>query len=1129
MKYDHVSIEKKWQKKWAEEGVYRTPESLTNPKKAYILDMFPYPSGQGLHVGHPKGYIATDVIARKKRMEGYSVLHPMGWDAFGLPAENYALKTKTHPAVCTKENVARYKKQLSIIGLSYDWEREINTTNPAYYKWTQWAFLKMFEKGLAYESDEPINWCPSCKTGLANEDLEGTMCERCGTETEKKSMRQWVLRITDYADRLLEDLEGLDWPESIKESQRNWIGKSVGTEIDFPIVSEEKRRVIIMHGKDTSPKEKWYPWISQELESLGYMVEIPELPSPEDPDIKEWLDVLDSLKLDSNTILVGHSRGGVAVMRYLEQLKDSEQIAKVVLVSTNSGKAEKSSKGFFSETGYDFSKIKKHCNEFIVIHSKDDEWVPFSAGEENARGLDARLCTFEDKGHFGKKTPEVPEILREVTDSLTVFTTRADTLFGCTYAVVAPEHPLIENNESRITNYDDIRDYVATARKKTEIERTAEGKEKTGVKIEGIEAINPANGEHIPVFVGDYVLGDYGSGAVMAVPSHDERDFAFAKKYNLPINDVVIPDIVDVKNPPREGKETVARTMIHGIVHDPKTDKYLCLEWPKQNWTTFITGGVDEGEDLPEAARREIIEETGYTNIEFVRSLGSAVRNQFFAAHKDENRLAFVHAMLFTLVDDTQEEVDEEERAQHTPTWLSWEEIGKRENLACAEFPIWERRKDGRIPFTSDGWVVDAGEFSHMTSAEARVAITTWLEEKGVGRSKTTYKLRDWVFSRQRYWGEPIPIVHCEECGAVAIPESELPLTLPEVESYEPTDTGESPLASIVEWVNTTCPKCGGKAKRETNTMPQWAGSSWYYLRFMDPHNDTALVDPEKEKYWSPVDTYVGGAEHATRHLIYARFWHKFLHDIGAVSESEPFARLQHVGLIGGEDGRKMSKRFGNVINPDDIVNTYGADTLRVYEMFMGAFDQDTQWSTENIMGSRRFVERVWKLAEKVSDEAPELPKKTETLLHKTIQKVGEDIDIFGFNTAISALMILANALEEESTLSKETYLTFLSLVAPFCPHSAEEIREHLGEEGSVVDIPWPSYDENKLADETLTIVVQVNGKVRGTFETSADTPPNKLEREAQKLPEIQKHIENKEIVKVITVPGKLVNIVIKT
>jgi leucyl-tRNA synthetase len=957
MKYDHASIEKKWQKRWKEEGVYRTPDALSNDKKAYILDMFPYPSGQGLHVGHPKGYIATDIIARKKMMEGYDVLHPMGWDAFGLPAENYALKTKTHPKESTDANVARYKEQLSIIGLSYDWEREINTTDPAYYKWTQWAFLKMFERGLAYESDEPINWCPSCKTGLANEDLEGTACERCGTETEKKSMRQWVLRITDYADRLLEDLENLDWPESIKESQRNWIGKSVGTEIDFP------------------------------------------------------LETLDGKRLKS----------------------------------------------------------------------------------------------------------------------LTVFTTRADTLFGCTYAVVAPEHKLLKNEKRNMKNAEEVATYVASARKKTDIERTAEGKEKTGVKIEGIEAINPANSKRIPVFVADYVLGDYGSGAVMAVPAHDERDFAFATKYNLPINDVVIPDIVDVKNPPREGKETVPRTAIHGIVHDPKTDKYLCLEWPKQNWTTFVTGGVDEGEDLSEAARREIIEETGYTNIEFVRSLGSAVRNQFFAAHKDENRLAFVHAMLFRLVDNTQEKVAEEERAQHTPTWLSWEEIKERENLACAEFPIWERRKDGRIPFVSDGWVVDGGEFSHMTSAEARTAITKWLEEKGVGRKKTTYKLRDWVFSRQRYWGEPIPIVHCEKCGAVAIPESELPLTLPEVESYEPTDTGESPLASMSKWINTMCPKCGGKAKRETNTMPQWAGSSWYYLRFMDPHNDTALVDSEKEKYWSPVDIYVGGAEHATRHLIYARFWHKFLHDIGAVSESEPFSRLQHVGLIGGEDGRKMSKRFGNVINPDDIVNTYGADTLRVYEMFMGAFDQNTQWSTENIMGARRFVERVWKLAEKVSDEAPELPKKTETLLHKTIQKVGEDIDAFGFNTAISALMILVNALEEESTLPKKTYLTFLSLAAPFIPHSAEEIHEHLGEEGSMVNTPWPSYDESKLADETLTIAVQVNGKLRGTFETHANTTQNELETKAKELPEIQKHIENKEVVKVITVPGKLVNIVIRT
>ncbi len=969
MKYDHASIEKKWQKKWEEEGVYRTPDTLSNDKKAYILDMFPYPSGQGLHVGHPKGYIATDVIARKKMMEGYDVLHPMGWDAFGLPAENYALKTKTHPKESTDANVARYKEQLSIIGLSYDWDREINTTDSAYYKWTQWVFVKMFEKGLAYESHEPINWCPSCKTGLANEDLDGGVCERCGSEIEKKPLRQWVLRITDYADRLLEDLEGLDWPEQIKESQRNWIGKSVGTEIQFQITSSKSQ-------------------------------------------------------IANNT----------------EHLK---------------------------------SNI-----------SNEDAY-------------------------------------------LTVFTTRADTLFGCTYVVVAPEHALIKNNESRITNYDEVRGYVATAGKKTEIERTAEGKEKTGVKIEGIEAINPANGEHIPVFVADYVLADYGTGAVMAVPAHDERDFAFATKYNLPINDVVIPDLVDPKNPPREGKDTVARTIVHGIVHDPNTDTYLCLEWPGTHWTTLITGGADEGEDLVEATKREIAEETGYTDIAFVRSLGSAVRNQYFATHKDENRLAFAHAMLFELKSNTQEEVAPDEKERHTPVWLTWEEFEARENKACTECDIWRERLHGRVPFTKDGWVVDAGEFSHTTSAEARIAITKWLKERGVGRTKTTYKLRDWVFSRQRYWGEPIPVVHCKTCGVVAVPEQELPVTLPDVKSYEPTGTGESPLAGISEWVHTTCPTCGGEAKRETNTMPQWAGSSWYYLRYIDPRNDTALVDPKKEKYWMPVDTYVGGAEHATRHLIYARFWHKFLYDIGIVSGSEPFMKLQHVGLIGGEDGRKMSKRFGNVVNPDDVVHTYGADTLRIYEMFMGPFDQNTGWSTENIMGARRFIERIWKLAEKVSDAAPPLPQKTETLLHKTIKKVGDDIDTFGFNTAIAALMILLNALEKEPALSKETYLTFLSLVAPFAPHIAEELGKSLGEEGSIVHRAWPIYDESKLTDDTITIAVQVNGKVRGTFETSVDASQEELENEAQTLSGVQKHIEDKEIVKIVTVPGKLVNIVI--
>jgi len=959
MTYNHASIEKKWQKKWREEGVYRTPDTLSNSKKAYILDMFPYPSGQGLHVGHPKGYIATDIIARKKMMEGYDVLHPMGWDAFGLPAENYALKTKTHPKKSTDDNVARYKEQLSIMGLSYDWEREINTTDPAYYKWTQWAFVKMLEKGLAYESYEPINWCPSCKTGLANEDLDGNLCERCGSEVEKKPMRQWVIKITDYADRLLADLETLDWPESIKESQRNWIGRSEGAVIRFEI---------------------------------------------------------------------GNSK------------------------------------------------------------------------------LEIRN---ETEGEY-----------------LEVFTTRADTLFGCTYLVVAPEHELIAKHEARIKNQEDVAHYIEITKKKTVIERTAEGKEKTGVRIDGLSAIHPLTGEELPIYVADYVLGDYGTGAVMAVPAHDERDFAFATKYHLPIRDVIIPDLVDPKNPPREGKKTIARTVIHGIVHDSKTGKYLCLEWPGTNWTTLITGGVDEGEDLVEATKREIAEETGYTDIKFVRSLGSAVRNQYFATHKDENRLAFAHAMLFELNSDIQENVAEEERAQHTPVWLTWEEFEARENKACTECDIWKERLEGRVPFTDDGWVMEAGECSHMTSAEARDAIVSALGKKGLGKKTVNYKLRDWVFSRQRYWGEPIPVVHCETCGVVAIPEDELPVTLPDVESYEPTGTGESPLAGIADWVNTTCPKCGSPAKRETNTMPQWAGSSWYYLRYIDQHNTEKLIDPEKEHYWMPVDTYVGGAEHATRHLIYARFWHKFLHDIGVVSGNEPFMKLQHVGLIGGEDGRKMSKRFGNVINPDDIVTRYGADTLRVYEMFMGPFDQNIAWSTNNIMGARRFIERIWKLGDVVREDAS-LSEDAESLFHKTIKKVGEDIDTFSFNTALSSLMILVNAFEKEGAIPRATYRALLTLVAPFAPHIAEELWTVHGGEGTIVHAPWPSYDVSKLVSSTITVAVQVNGKLRATFTADVGITEEDAIARARTLPEVIKHIDGKDITKTVYVKHKLINMVV--
>ena len=805
--YNPQSIEVKWQKEWAKKGIYR---QYDRKKKFYALDMFPYPSGDGLHVGHPKGYIATDIVARMKQLEGYGVLHPMGWDAFGLPAEQYAIKNRMHPEKSVKKNIATFKKQLQKIGFTYDWEREINTADPEYYKWTQWIFLQMWKRGLAYESNEPINWCPSCRTGLANEDLEGNACERCGTIVEKKPMRQWVLRMTEYADRLLADLDGkdLEWGESIKEQQRNWIGRSEGAEVAFYVADTE--------------------------------------------------------------------------------------------------------------------------------------------------------------------------------EEIRVYTTRLDTIFGCTYAVVAPEHTLLKTLESKVLNLAEVRKYIKKAAGKSDLERAELSKEKTGIELRGIEAIHPFTAERVPVYVADYVLGSYGTGAVMAVPAHDERDFEFAKKYGLEIISVI-------------------------------------------------------------------------------------------ASQDDAKKNASEKA------------------------------------------------------FTEDGRVIGSKEFSGLSSAEAREKMVAWLVKEKLGKKKVNYKMRDWMFSRQRYWGEPIPLIHCGICGVVPVPEKDLPLKLPKVKSYEPTDTGESPLASISKWVNVKCPKCKGKAKRETNTMPQWAGSCWYYLRFIDPKNKKALIDKKKEKKMMPVDMYVGGTEHATRHLLYARFWHKFLYDIEAVSGQEPFKKLINQGLILATDGRKMSKRWGNVINPDDMVAQFGADAFRLYEMFMGPFTQSITWNTDGVVGTRRFLEKVWKLEQRIanSEQRTAGDKTLESLLHRTIRKVTEDIESFKFNTAISAMMILVNALEKESHISLITYQTSLILLAPFAPHITEELWAQLGNKQSIFLAQWPKYDVKLLASETVNIAVQINGKLRAILTAETGSDADIVKAAALADPKVQGHIGDKAVRKTIYIQDKILNLVV--
>ena len=802
MKYDHKQVEKKWQDIWDEKQCFQA-ENGSDKEKFYALVEFPYPSGQGLHVGHPRSYTALDIVAHKKRMQGYNVLYPMGWDAFGLPTENFAIKNHVHPAEVTKKNIARFKSQLKSLGLSFDWSREINTTDPSYYKWTQWIFLQLFKKGLAYKKEMSVNWCTSCKCVLANEEVVNGVCERCGSEVVHKTKSQWMLAITKYAQRLIDDLDDVDYIERVKIQQKNWIGRSTGAEVDF-------------------------------------------------------------------------------------------------------------------------------------------------------------------------KTTE--------GDTLTVYTTRPDTLFGATYMVISPEHPMIEQWGDKLANIADVRAYREEAARKSDFERTELNKDKTGVKLAGVAAINPVNGKEIPIFVSDYVLMGYGTGAIMAVPAHDDRDWEFAKKFGC--------EIIEV---------------------------------------------VSGGEDVQKAA--------------------------------------------FTAKDET-------------------------------------------------GILVNSDFLNGKTVKDAIPAMIEWLGEKGIGRAKVQYKLRDWVFSRQRYWGEPIPIVKCDKCGYVPLPEDQLPLELPNVHTYEPTDNGESPLAHMTDWVNTTCPCCGGPAKRETDTMPQWAGSSWYFLRYMDPHNDKALASKEALEYWSPVDWYNGGMEHTTLHLLYSRFWHKFLYDIGVVPTREPYAKRTSHGMILGENGEKMSKSRGNVVNPDEIVDTYGADTMRLYEMFIGDFEKAAPWSPKSIKGCRRFLERVWSLAEKVQD-GDEYSKEHEALMHRTIKKVGEDADSLKANTAIAALMTMLNEFYDKG-VNRAEYKTFLALLNPFAPHITEELWQQLGETGLLSVAPWPQYDESKTVESTVEMAVQVNGKLKGTIKLAADADKQAAIDAALAEEKVQHAIEGKQIVKQIVVPGKIVNLVVK-
>lgn len=978
-KYDPKKIEPKWQKVWAKDDIYKA-EDFSKKPKFYSLIEFPYPSGEGLHVGHVRSNTAMDIISRKRRMQGYNVLYPIGWDAFGLPSENYAIKTGIHPTITTKKNIANFRRQLKAIGFSFDWAREIDTTDPKYYKWTQWIFLQLFKKGLAYKSQATINWCPSCKTGLANEEVVDGKCERCGTMVEKKEKAQWMLAITKYADRLYDDLDTVDYLDKIKIQQRNWIGRSEGAEICFPL--KTKDRYVILHGWKSTSKSCFIPWLKRELEERGHEVVSFDLPHPYLPDVIEQAEhVLSQVKFDENTVIIGHSLGSVVSYRILEKLK--KPIKRLVLVGgliePKFRDKERLAAKYLMSWKFDLEKIKKNVGKIVILEDEND--VIIAEGEstiiqKNLGGESYRVKA--EKPHFCGTVE--PLVLDYCLDQVKVFTTRADTLFGATYLVLAPEHKLITEWESQITNFNEVKKYVTEASRRSEIERTTENKEKTGVKLEGVTALNPVNNKEIPIFIADYVLPDYGTGAIMAVPAHDERDYQFAKKFHLPI----IPVIIN---------------------------------------------------DLP------------------------------------------------TLIDHA------------------------------------------GGPYTGPGKMVNSGQWTGLDNERAKEAIAKFVR----GRQVAKYKLRDWIFSRQHYWGEPIPMIHCSKCGWQAVPEKDLPVILPHVEKYRPTSTGESPLSAISDWVKTRCPVCKGPAERETDTMPNWAGSSWYYLRYIDPKNKIGPIDPKKAKHWMPVDWYNGGMEHTTLHLLYSRFWHKFLYDLGVVPTIEPYQKRTSHGMILGEGGIKMSKSRGNVINPDAVIENYGADTLRIYEMFMGPFDQSISWDTASIIGSYRFLEKIWRASEKVKIVKTSTPEteKIETLTHQAIKKVGEDIETLSFNTAISSLMILVNDYEKSVTINKRDFKLFLQILAPFAPHLAEELWQNLGEKKSVHLSTWPTADPKKLVITEVKIIIQINGRTRATLNLPAGLAEEAVVKQALADQMVNKWLPAGKYKKAIFIKNKLVNFVL--
>ncbi len=1161
-RYNPKEIEPKWQKTWQESGIYAA-EDFSKKPKFVMLTEFPYPSGDGLHMGHMREYTLGDILARYKRMQGMNVLYPMGYDAFGLPTENYAIKNKIAPQIATDRNVANFQKQFESLGYSFDWNRSFKTTDPAYYKWTQWLFLQFYKTGLAYQDDISINWCPFCKTGLANEEVTNGRHERCDTLVEKKRLKQWLLKITEYADRLIDGLKSVDYPSRIAMQQINWIGRSEGAEISFELDMDlSGKDFVFLHAYGGKSTENFWPSLKEKIERRGGKVFAPDLPNTSQPNVEEQVQfVLNHYKFSTTTTVFGHSLGCVVAMKLLPKLDKAIKSLVLVAPPVRTEFKDNKPRPVLEEATdwiFDYEVICNKSDNITVLSDKNDHIVPSSHPIEIADKLHAQLIETEANGsHFTADHEEM--VLEAIVPKLTVFTTRPDTLFGATFMVLSPEHPLVE----QITTAEHkpaVGMYQMAAQAKSEIERQDMNRDKTGV-FTGAYVINPINDEKLPIWIADYVLMGYGTGAIMAVPAHDERDNAFANKYDLPVKPVVTP-VFEQKGFAADKKGSKDRYAVLSVAHDQATDKYCLIEWKADHFRAGLEwpgGGIDEGESFADAALREFTEETGYTDVTFEGPIPFAVSYYYKRPDGTPARNILQLAKLRLNSDDHNGIVgtEEYEKGMYEVLWLSKDEIiGRIDGMAESYQALTRAYFEGTV-FSEQGLLIHSGKYDGLGSEQAQEEIVADLAAKGVAQKKTTYRLRDWIFSRQHYWGEPIPIIHCEKDGAVPVPADQLPVELPAVENYEPTDTGESPLAAIDEWVNTTCPECGGNARRETDTMPNWAGSSWYYLRYFDAKNDESFADKEKLDYWGGVDLYLGGMEHTTLHLLYSRFWHQFLYDQKLVPTPEPYLSRRGQGIILAADGSKMSKSKGNVVNPTEIIDAgYGADALRLAITFLAPYNQTTPWNPEAVGGTHRFLQRIWKLVEDYTNglqyTAPDADgedvTKLRRLTHQTIKTVTEDLDKMNFNTAIAALMQYTNELYKLAYQDKEVFSldpvawleslrALVTMIAPFAPHMAEELWQWLASANelsprtdafdSVHVASWQYYDERYLESDSMTIVVQINGKLRAELEMSKSLSEDEVVEMARNDQKVATHLDGVVIRKVIYVPGRLVNFVI--